>query len=195
MKEAFVKARADGSDYHMQYRVRWLDGSLHWLESQGKCQVDALGRGVRIFGVVTDISHRKQAEEAMLRAEKLAVAGRLAASVAHEINNPLEAVANILYLITKTDSAQEARMQASTALDELMRVSLVTQSTLKFHRQTGAPKTLIAFRGHRLRAHHVSWQAPDHRNRCRDEDGAGNPDHLHGERDAADFCESYWQRD
>jgi two-component system, chemotaxis family, CheB/CheR fusion protein len=63
--------------------------------------------------------------------------------VAHEINNPLEAVANILYLITKTDSAQEARMQASTALDELMRVSLVTQSTLKFHRQTGAPKPLL----------------------------------------------------
>ena len=143
LKEAFAKAKADGADYHTQYRVRWPDGSWHWLESQGKCQLDAERRVVRIFGVLANISHRKQAEEALLRAEKLAVAGRLAASVAHEINNPLEAVANMLYLITMTDSAEEARVQASSALDELMRVSLVAQSTLKFHRETGAPKAIL----------------------------------------------------
>jgi two-component system CheB/CheR fusion protein len=79
----------------------------------------------------------------MLRAEKLAVAGRLAASVAHEINNPLEAVANLLYLITLADSTEVARKQAQQALDELMRVALITQQTLKFHRQTGTPKVTL----------------------------------------------------
>ena len=110
LDEAFAKVRNGAADYHMEYRVRWADGSLHWLESQGKCQLDAQGKAVRIFGVMADISHRKQAEEAMLRAEKLAVAGRLAASVAHEINNPLEAVANMLYLITICESTEQARV-------------------------------------------------------------------------------------
>jgi two-component system CheB/CheR fusion protein len=77
----------------------------------------------------------------MLRTEKLAVAGRLAASVAHEINNPLEAVANLLYLITFAETANVAQEWAQQALDELMRVSLITQQTLKFHRQAGAPQT------------------------------------------------------
>jgi two-component system, chemotaxis family, CheB/CheR fusion protein len=76
----------------------------------------------------------------MLRAEKLAVAGRLAASVAHEINNPLEAVTNLLYLITMSSSADESKTLARNALDELLRVSMITQSTLKFHRQQGMPK-------------------------------------------------------
>lgn len=140
---AFAKARTEGADYHEQYRVRWPDGSTHWLESQGKCQMNAEGKVVRIFGVMADISHRKQADEALLRAEKLAVAGRLAASVAHDINNPMEAVANMLFLISMTDSLEEARTQASGALDELMRIALVAQSTLKFHRETGAPKAAL----------------------------------------------------
>ena len=143
LDDAFAKARNEGADYHAQYRVRWPDGSLHWLESQGKCQLDAQGKAVRIYGVMADITHRKQSEEAMLRAEKLAVAGRLAASVAHEINNPLEAIANMLYLITISDSTEQARAQAAEALDELMRISLVAQSTLKFHRESGAPRIAL----------------------------------------------------
>lgn len=143
LDEAFEKVRADGADYHMQYRVRWADGSLRWLESQGKCEMDAQRKVTRIFGVMADITHRKQADEALLRAEKLAVAGRLAASVAHEINNPMEAVANMLYLISTTDSLEDARLQANGALDELMRIALVAQSTLKFHREIGTPKDTL----------------------------------------------------
>ena len=143
LDEAFAKVRAEGADYHMQYRVRWPDGSLHWLESQGKCELDGLGKVKRIFGVMADITRRKQADEALLRAEKLAVAGRLAASVAHDINNPMEAVANMLYLISTTDSIEDARLQASGALDEVMRIALVAQSTLKFHREIGTPKDTL----------------------------------------------------
>jgi signal transduction histidine kinase len=141
--EEFERIRAKASDYHRQYRVVWPDGSVHWLESQGKCQLDGSGRARRIVGVIADITHRKRAEEAMLRAEKLAVAGKLAASVAHEINNPLAAVANLLYLISMAETAEAARTQAQTALEELMRISLITQQTLKFHRQAGAPKLTL----------------------------------------------------
>lgn len=143
LKEAFAKARAEGADYHMQYRVRWPDGSEHWLESQGKCQRNAEGKVARIHGVMADITHRKQTEEAMLRAEKLAVAGRLAASVAHEINNPLEALANMLYLIELSESAEESRARASMALEQLMRVSMMVQATLMFHREAGAAKETL----------------------------------------------------
>ena len=76
----------------------------------------------------------------MLQAEKLAVAGRLAASVAHEINNPLEAITNLLFLITLTKTSEEAHTYARNALDELLRVSMITQSTLKFHKQPGLPR-------------------------------------------------------
>ena len=141
--EHFRQIRTTAEDYHRQYRVVWPDGSVHWLESQGKCLRDENGRTTRIAGVIADITHRRQAEEAMVRAEKLAVAGKLAASVAHEINNPLAAVANLLYLISLAETAESARSQAQAALDELMRISLITQQTLKFHRQAGAPKLTI----------------------------------------------------
>jgi PAS domain S-box-containing protein len=141
--EDFHQIRTVGGDYHRQYRVIWPDGQVHWVESQGKCQLDSEGTVARIVGVIADITHRKHAEEAMLRAEKLAVAGKLAASVAHEINNPLAAVANLLYLITLAETTDAARTQAREALDELMRVSLITQQTLKFHRQTGVPKQTL----------------------------------------------------
>jgi len=165
VREAVLQTRESGMEYHQQYRVSWPDGSVRWVESQGKCQRDGQGRVTRVVGVLADITGRKHSEEAMLRAEKLAVAGRLAASVAHEINNPLEAMANLLYLIAHADNLEGAHTQAQQALDELMRVSLITQQTLRFHRQAGAPQvtrlseliqTLLAlFRG-RLRAAQIA---------------------------------------
>jgi PAS domain S-box-containing protein len=140
VREAIRQTRDVGTDYHRQYRVIWPDKSVHWLESQGKCQRDGEGRLTRVVGVLQDVTRRKLTEDAMLRAEKLAVAGRLAASVAHEINNPLEAVTNLLYLITLADTSEAVREQAGQAIDQLMRVAQITQQTLKFHRQTGTPK-------------------------------------------------------
>jgi len=139
VKKTLAQARESGKSYQQQYRVLWPDGSVRWLESQGRCQCDSEGRVTRMLGVLADVTHRRLTEETMLRTEKLAVAGRLAASVAHEINNPLEAVGNLLYLISTTESTEAARTHARLALEELMRVSLITQQTLKFHRQTGTP--------------------------------------------------------
>jgi PAS domain S-box-containing protein len=139
VKDAVLETRAGHQDYHQQYRVILPDGSMHWLESQGKCLRDSSGRPTRVVGVLADVTHRKLIEETMLRTEKLAVAGRLAASVAHEINNPLEAIGNLLYLISISTIDADVQSYAHSALDELMRVSQITQQTLKFHRQTGSP--------------------------------------------------------
>jgi PAS domain S-box-containing protein len=141
--ELIVRTRDSGTELRSHYRVLWQDGSVHWIEVQGKYQRDGTGNAIRLVGVAADVTTRKLADEAMLRAEKLAVAGRLAASVAHEINNPLEAVTNLLYLIAQTDSAEEVRQHAEVAMDELMRISMITQQTLKFHRQSGKPKPVM----------------------------------------------------
>jgi PAS domain S-box-containing protein len=139
VKKTLSQARESGKNYQQQYRILWPDGSVRWIESQGRCQCDSEGRVTRMMGVLADVTHRKLTEEVMLRTEKLAVAGRLAAAVAHEINNPLEAVGNLLYLISTAETSEAVRAHACQALDELMRVSLIAQQTLKFHRQPGAP--------------------------------------------------------
>jgi PAS domain S-box-containing protein len=139
VREALARTLEGGQHYHQMYRILWPDGSMRWVESQAKYLRNGDGRVTRVVGVLADVTRRKLTEEAMLRTEKLAVAGRMAAAVAHEINNPLEAVGNLLYLISTAQTTEAVRSQARQALDELMRVSLITQQTLKFHRQPGAP--------------------------------------------------------
>ena len=96
---------------------------------------------VRWAGViVVEITERLQAEEALRKTEKLAAAGRLAASIAHEINNPLESVTNLLYLLETHDGLDAtATGFVATAQAELARVSEITQQTLQFYRQSTSP--------------------------------------------------------
>ncbi len=95
---------------------------------------------VRWVGViVVDITDRLRAEETLRKTEKLAAAGRLAASVAHEINNPLESVTNLLYLLQTYEPMEPAALEYVTvAQAELARVAHITQQTLRFYRQTAS---------------------------------------------------------
>ena len=133
---AMKVTRNNGESYICEYRVIWPDGSTHWLEGQAQYHKDSSGNVVRMLGVLSDVTDRKNAAHALLRTEKLAVAGRMAASIAHEINNPLESVANLLYLIAQSESLPQAHADATLALQELMRASHITQQTLRFHRQS-----------------------------------------------------------
>lgn len=82
----------------------------------------------------------KRAEDALRKSEKLVVAGRLALSISHEINNPLAAVTNLLYLIRLSSSLQEAKGLSETAAHELARVAEIVTQTLRFYRDPSKPR-------------------------------------------------------
>lgn len=81
---------------------------------------------------------QQMAEQAMLQSEKLAVIGRLSASIAHEINNPLEAVSNLLFLIQGSQTLAEIQEYAALAEQEVLRVTQITSQTLSFYRENHA---------------------------------------------------------
>jgi PAS domain S-box-containing protein len=98
-------------------------------------------QGVRWVGaVVLETTEQKRSEETLRRTEKLAATGRLAASIAHEINNPLEAITNLIYLLCEHPSLNaEAREFARMAAHQVARVSEIAQQTLRFYRQSSLP--------------------------------------------------------
>jgi signal transduction histidine kinase len=86
---------------------------------------------------------RRTAEDQLRQAEKLAVTGRLAATLAHEVNNPLEAVTNILYLLDHDPGlAAQSRQFLTMAQEELSRVSHITRQTLAFYREPVSPAVI-----------------------------------------------------
>lgn len=90
--------------------------------------------------IVMDASERKRSEEALRRSEKLAATGRLAASISHEINNPLEAITNLLFLLRNFCLLEEqAQRYVAMAEHEARRISEITQQTLRFYRQSTLP--------------------------------------------------------
>jgi len=93
--------------------------------------------GIAVF--FHDITDRRKADAALIKNEKLAAVGRLAASIAHEINNPLESVTNLLYLAQSSTSLKEVKELVVTADRELRRIGAITSQTLRFHKQTSKP--------------------------------------------------------
>ena len=129
-----------GSTWDAEHRFRGVDGEWHDILARGAPVRDDDGRITGWAGINLDISRLKQAEAALRRSEKLATAGRLAASVAHEINNPLSAVTNALYLALQDGSLSDVtRDYLKLAEQELARVAHVTTQTLQFHKQSSAP--------------------------------------------------------
>lgn len=88
---------------------------------------------------LTDITDRKLAEYAMRTAEKLAATGKLANTIAHEINNPLEALTNLVYLAGRTENAEAVKDLLARADAELARIARITRQSLSFHRDTQIP--------------------------------------------------------
>jgi PAS domain S-box-containing protein len=93
----------------------------------------------QIAAFLVDLTEQKQGQEVLRRTEKLAATGRLAASIAHEINNPLEAVTNCLYLMQQADLEVGLRTYLNMAQRELDRVVHITTQTLRFYRQNTRP--------------------------------------------------------
>jgi len=101
---------------------------------------DETGRVIGASKIARDISDRKRIERLLIQAEKLAATGRMAAAIAHEINNPLESLMNLIFLARQT-SANDGKTNTYllTAEQELERVSHIARQTLGFYRDTNSP--------------------------------------------------------
>ncbi|MEG9438731.1 response regulator [Edaphobacter sp. HDX4] len=125
----------------LSFAGRW-DGNLVHQCKDGREVVVASRQaitpnGAMVFEINRDITTQLQAEEALRRNERLAAMGKLAGIVAHEINNPLEAITNTFYLLREHPSlSDEARHYAQLADQELARVGHITKQTLSFYRES-----------------------------------------------------------
>jgi PAS domain S-box-containing protein len=99
---------------------------------------DEQGRVIGASKILRDISTRKRMERSLLQAEKIAATGRMAATIAHEINNPLEAVMNLLFLLRSKIIDEEGLNYLTTAESELGRVSHIAKQTLGYYREHAA---------------------------------------------------------
>ena len=106
--------------------------------------VAADGTVQAITAASLEITQQKKAERALLQSEKLAAVGRLAASIAHEINNPLESVTNLLFLADRSENQADTKSFVQMADRELRRVSVIANQTLRFHRQSSNPQEINA---------------------------------------------------
>jgi signal transduction histidine kinase len=129
-----------GEPWEDTFRLKGKDGTYRWFLSRALPIRDAAGSVASWFGTNTDITDRKQAEEALVKSERLAAMGRLAGIIAHEINNPLEAISNAFYLLHDHPSLdEEARYYSRLAEEELARITHITKQTLSFYRESQQP--------------------------------------------------------
>jgi len=103
---------------------------------------DDAGKVIGAAKTARDITQQKKTEQALRMTERLASVGRMAATVAHEINNPLEAVTNLVYLAKGSAARDDVREYLNTIEEELNRISHITKQTLGFYRETIAPSAV-----------------------------------------------------
>jgi signal transduction histidine kinase len=96
-----------------------------------------------MYGTIMDITERKRVEQGLIQSEKLASVGRMASSIAHEINNPLETIGNAVFLaVTNPGISEDAKAYLELASQELERVTHISKQTLAFHRSEKKPTAI-----------------------------------------------------
>lgn len=124
-----------------EFRMIARDGSYRWLSNIVTCFYDKQGRPLCREGFLRDITEKKQSEAALLRNATLASVGRMVAAIAHEINNPLAAVTNLLFLASLDPALPDpVRGHLQQADAELQRIAHITRQALGFYREVNAPE-------------------------------------------------------
>ena len=123
--------------------LRHRDGQLLPIEHSASPIRDDQRRLIGVVLVFRDVSTQRKSQELLRKSEKLSAAARLAATVAHEINNPLEAVGNLIYIAKSSPTASpDIISQLAVAEQELERVAHITRQTLGFYRETNEPEQI-----------------------------------------------------
>ncbi len=129
-------------EFGSDYRVLYPDGKVRWIAATGHAffsDFSGQRKATRLIGIALDITELRQTDASLLQTEKLAITGRLAASLAHEINNPLEAMTNLLYLLQDDSLKEDQRKYVRMAEQELARVIDIAVQTLRFYHDPSAP--------------------------------------------------------
>jgi PAS domain S-box-containing protein len=125
--------------HHASERIR-KDGTRIAVDLSLSPIRNGRGEVIGASSIAHDITAQRRSEEALRRNEKLATAGRLAAAVAHEINNPLEAVINLIYLARHRPESQDQYLEM--AEKEVLRIAAIAQQMLGFVRESSSPSPL-----------------------------------------------------
>jgi PAS domain S-box-containing protein len=124
--------------------VQHSNGTLIPIEDSAAPIRDGHHRLLGVVLVFRDVTHERKSQEVLRKTEKLAAAARLSATVAHEINNPLEAVVNLIYLAKAEPETPPAVVETLTlAEQELDRVAHLTRQTLGFYRESHVPELIV----------------------------------------------------
>jgi len=142
---SFISALASGAETGRQAEIELIDpesGNRLPMEITSAEVADAKGQVTAVVSVLHDLSEireleRRRVEQQLFESEKLAAVGRLAASIAHEVNNPLEAIKNSLYLLTTSKSVEQNARFLDVARKETERVSHIIRQMLGFARRSG----------------------------------------------------------
>ncbi|HEX8558412.1 MAG TPA: ATP-binding protein [Pyrinomonadaceae bacterium] len=142
---SFISALASGAESGRQAEIELIDpqtASQLPMEITSAEVVDARGQVTAVVSVLHDLSEireleRRRVEQQLFESEKLAAVGRLAASIAHEVNNPLEAIKNSLYLLTTGKNLEQHGRFLEVARKETERVSHIIRQMLGFARRSG----------------------------------------------------------
>jgi PAS domain S-box-containing protein len=138
--EILRKLRAgDRVDHYETVRVKKSGARLEVSVTISPIR-DASGKVIGASKIARDISDRKRMERLLIQSEKIAATGRMAAAVAHEINNPLESLINLIFLARKNSPpGGKAHTHLLAAEGELERVAHIARQTLGYYRDTGLP--------------------------------------------------------
>lgn len=154
-----------GGRAEVEYRMQTKDGQYRWLSNAVSYRMDEKGNPLYREGSIRDITEKKNAQEAFLRSATQASTDRTTAAIAHEINNPLTAVTNLLYLAAShPDLPVSVRDHLKRADAELQRIAKMTRRALSFYREAhvleavsinDVLKSAIELLQHRIEAGHI----------------------------------------
>src|SRR5256714_3251068 len=142
---SFISALASGVERGRQAEIELIDpqvGDSLPMEITSAEVLDATGQVTAVVSVLHDLSEireleRRRVEQQLFESEKLAAVGRLAASIAHEVNNPLEAIKNSLYLLSTGKKFEQNQRFLDVARRETERVSHIIRQMLRLARRSG----------------------------------------------------------
>lgn len=164
--ESLLKRWARGNGEPLELECRTSDGDdMPVLVGAARLNRESAPEHRQFVAFLADLTEQKRSRELYHRTEKLAAAGRIAASIAHEINNPLEAVTNCMYLMSQAQMDDTGRQFLEIAQRELDRVVHITTQTLRFYRQSTRPvetdvhelfETVIALYEARIRSNSIT---------------------------------------